>query len=186
MKRHYYISDDLDDLDRIEVELEARGVHKPQIHVFSKDDTGVDTHDHLHNIDSVFKNDVVHGTIIGAWIGVVLAIMVLITASYTDLPDSYTWMPFIFLSIVLLGFCTWIGGLYGIQEPHKDFRRFELQLRQGKHVFIVDADPEQEAVLERVVRAHSGLQLAGTGKAAPRWVVRGQHNIKKFTSDTFP
>jgi len=49
MKRHFYISDDLDDLDRIEVELEARGVHKPQIHVFSKDDTGVDAHDHLHN-----------------------------------------------------------------------------------------------------------------------------------------
>ncbi len=36
MKRHFYISDDLDDLDRIEVELEEKGVHKPQIHVFSK------------------------------------------------------------------------------------------------------------------------------------------------------
>ncbi|MFT7496839.1 MAG: hypothetical protein ACI9V8_001739, partial [Urechidicola sp.] len=36
MKRHYYISDDLDDLDRIEQELESSGVHKPQIHVFSK------------------------------------------------------------------------------------------------------------------------------------------------------
>ena len=186
MKRHYYISDDLDDLDRIEMELEARGVHKPQIHVFSKDDTGVDTHDHLHNIESVFKNDVVRGTITGAWIGVALAVLVLIVIAYSDLPDSYTWMPFIFLSIVLLGFSTWVGGLYGIQEPHKDFKRFESQLRQGRHVFIVDADPEQETVLERVVRDHSGLQLAGTGKAAPRWVVRGQHNIKKFTSDTFP
>jgi hypothetical protein len=38
MKRHFYISDDLDELDRIEQELESRGVHKLQIHVFSQDD----------------------------------------------------------------------------------------------------------------------------------------------------
>jgi hypothetical protein len=186
MKRHFYISDDLDDLDRIEVELEASGVNKPQIHVFSKDETGVANHDHLHNIESVFKNDVVHGTITGAWIGVAIAALVLIVTSYSDWTETYSWMPFIFLAVVLLGFCAWAGGLYGIQEPHKDFRRFEAQLRQGKHVFIVDVDPEQEASLDRVVQAHPGLQLAGTGKATPRWIVMGQHNIKKFTSDTFP
>ena len=55
MKRHFYVSEDMDDLDRIEEELETRGVHRPQIHVFSRDDTAVETHDHLHNIDSVFK-----------------------------------------------------------------------------------------------------------------------------------
>jgi hypothetical protein len=69
MKRHFYISDDLDELDRIEQELESSGVHKPQIHVFSQDDSGVLAHDHLHNIELVFKNDVVRGTITGAWIG---------------------------------------------------------------------------------------------------------------------
>jgi hypothetical protein len=186
MKRHFYISDDLDDLDRIEVELEANGVHKPQIHVFSKDDTGVDTHDHLHNMESVFKNDVVHGTITGAWIGAAIATLILVVTSYSNWPETYTWMPFIFLAIVMLGFGAWAGGLYGIQEPHQDFKRFESQIREGKHVFIVDVDPEQRASLERVVQAHPGLQLAGTGKATPRWVVMGQHNIKKFTSNTFP
>jgi hypothetical protein len=186
MKRHFYISEDLDDLDRIEMELEASGVHKPQIHVFSKDDTGVETHDHLHNIESVFKNDVVHGTVTGAWIGLAIATLILIVTSYSDWSETYTWLPFIFLAIVMLGFCAWVGGLYGIQEPHKDFKRFAPQLREGKHVFIVDVDPSQEEGLDSVVRAHPGLQLAGTGKAAPRWLVMGQHNIKKFTSDTFP
>lgn len=186
MKRHFYVSNDLDDLERIEEELEARGVHTPQIHVFSRDDRAVESHDHLHNIQSVFKKDVVHGIVVGAWIGVGVSSLVLIVTSYTDWPQSYGWMPFIFLAIVLLGFCTWAGGLYGIQEPHHDFKRFEAQLREGKHVFIVDVDPEQESSLERVVQAHPGLQLAGTGKATPRWIVRGQHNIKKFTSETFP
>jgi len=108
-------------------------------------------------MESVFKNDVVHGTISGAWIGLAFAALVLIVTSYYGWADSYTWMPFIFLSIVLLGFGAWVGGLYGIQEPHKDFRRFETQLRQGKHVFIVDVDPAQEASLDRVVGDHPGL-----------------------------
>ena len=186
MKRHFYVSDDLDDLDRIEEELESRGVHRPQIHVFSRDDAAVETHDHLHNIESVFKRDLVHGTIVGAWLGAVLAALVLIVTALSDWPDTYTWMPFIFLAIVLLGFGAWSGGLYGIQVPNRDFRRFEPQLRQGKHVFIVDVDPQQEPSLARVVAAHPGLQLAGTGRATPRWIVMGQYRIKKFTSETFP
>lgn len=186
MKRHFYVSDDLDDLDRIEQELESTGVHRPQIHVFSRDDTAVETHDHLHNIESVFKKDVVHGTIVGTWIGVVLAALVIIVTTLSNWPETYTWMPFIFLAVVLLGFCAWSGGLYGIQVPHRDFKRFESQLRAGNHVFVVDVDPEQEASLERVISRHPRLTLAGTGKATPRWIVMGQHNIKKFTSETFP
>ena len=186
MKRHFYVSEDLDDLDRIEEELESSGVHRPQIHVFSRDDTGVDTHDHLHNIESVFKKDVVHGTIIGAWIGVALAALVLIVTAFSDWPETYTWWPFVFLAIVLLGFGAWSGGLYGIQEPHRDFKKFESQLREGKHVFIVDVDPEQEAALDRVISAHPSLKRAGTGRATPRWIVMGQYRIKKITSETFP
>ncbi len=186
MKRHFYINDDLDELDRIEQELESSGVHKPQIYVFSQDDSGVLAHDHLHNIESVFKNDVVRGTILGAWIGVGMAALVLIVTSYSNWPSTYTWVPFIFLAIVLLGFFTWSGGLYGIQEPHHDFKRFETELRAGKHVFTVDVDENQEDILNNVVKAHPGLKLAGTGKSSPRWLVMGQYNIKKFTSETFP
>ena len=186
MKRHFYVTEDLDDLERIEEELETSGVHRPQIHVFSRDDTAVESHDHLHNIESVFQKDLVHGIIVGSWIGFAFASLVLIVSSYSSWPETYTWMPFIFLAIVLLGFGAWSGGLYGIQVPHRDFKRFEIQLREGKHVFIVDVDPEQESSLARVVDRHPGLQLAGTGKATPRWIVMGQYGIKKFTSETFP
>lgn len=63
MIRHFYISDDLDDLERLEQELEKSGIHKPQIHVVSRDDAGIVTHKNLHNIESVLKLDVVHGVI---------------------------------------------------------------------------------------------------------------------------
>jgi len=186
MKRHYFISDNLDDLDHIEQELERRGIQTPQIHVLSKDDTGVDKHEHLHNIESVFKQDVVHGTILGAVFGSIAAATVLAIGYLSNLPETYTWMPFYFLSIVMFGFVTWSGGFYGIQTPHKDFKRFQKDLDNGKHVFIVDVDPSQEHIVKQIGTEHPHLVDAGTGAATPRWVVMGQQSVKDFTSTTFP
>jgi hypothetical protein len=186
MKRHYFICSDLDDLDRIEVELEQSGVSKPQIHVLSQDDAGVETHEHLHNIESVLKQDVIHGTITGALFGLLAGALALGLGYLSNLPETYTWMPFYFLAIVLFGFVTWSGGFYGIQTPHKEFRRFQKDLAEGKHVFIVDVDPEQEAVIARVEARHPSLKPAGTGSATPRWIVKGQQNIKDITTTTFP
>ncbi len=186
MKRHYFISDSLDDLDNIEIELERRGINKPQIHVLSKDDTGVDTHRHLHNIAAVFKQDVVHGTIMGAMLGALAAALVLAAAYLTKLPETFTWMPFYFLSIVMFGFITWSGGFYGIQTPHKDFRRFQKDLDNGKHIFIVDVDPSQENIMKQVELEHPHLVDAGTGTATPRWIIMGQQSFKDITTTTFP
>ncbi len=67
--------------------------------------------------------------------------------------------------------------LFGIQEPHQDFVRFERDLDAGRHVFFVDITPEQEAVLSRIVSQHPGLQAAGSGQPTPEVVVEAQ---KKF------
>ena len=186
MKRLYYISDNLDDLDKLEQKLERSGVVTPQIHVLSNDDSGVDNHPHLHNIESVLKQDVVHGTILGAIVGALAAALVLAIAQVTALPETYTWMPFYFLAIVMFGFITWSGGFYGIQTPHKDFKRFQKDLDNGKHIFIVDVDPSQEDIVRQLGTEHPHLIQAGTGEATPRWIVMGQQNVKKFTSTTFP
>ena len=186
MKRHYFISDNLDDLDRIEQELERKGVAKPQIHVLSKDDAGVEKHEHLHNIESVFKQDVVNGTIIGSILGLLAAALVMAVGFLTTLPETFTWMPFYFLAIVVFGFVTWSGGFYGIQTPHKDFRRFQKDLDNGKHIFIVDIDPSQEDIVKQLGAEHPRLVDAGVGDATPRWVVMGQRNFKDITTTTFP
>jgi F0F1-type ATP synthase assembly protein I len=186
MRRHYFISDDLDDLERIEEELERSGINKPQIHVLSKDDAAVERHRHLHNIEAILKQDIVHGTIVGALLGVLSAILTLVAVYLTDLPETYTWTPFYFLAFVIFGFITWSGGFYGIQTPHKDFRRFQNALDTGKHIFIVDIDPSQEATIKQVEANHPHLRDAGTGSATPRWVIMGQQNFKNITSTTFP
>ena len=91
-----------------------------------------------------------------------------------------------FLSIVMFGFVTWSGGFYGIQSPHKDFRRFQADLDNGRHVFIVDVDSSQEDIMNQVELDHPLLVPAGTGTATPRWVIMGQQNFKDITTTTFP
>ncbi len=186
MKRHYFISGSLDDLDSVELQLEQRGIVRSQIHVLSRDDAGVENHDHLHNIESVLKFDVVHGTMLGAIAGFALAITTLAIAEFSGLTASYTWTPFIFLAVVLFGFSTWFGGYHGIQTPHKDFRQFEDALNEGKHVFFVDIDAEQKNVLAEVINSHPGLEKAGTGSATPRWIIFGQEKVVDVATHTFP
>ncbi|MEH6589840.1 MAG: NAD/FAD-utilizing enzyme [Halioglobus sp.] len=180
MKRHYYISTDLDDLERVETDLEEAGVSTPQIHVLSEDDAGVETH-HLHEVEAVLKRDVVHGTELGAVVGVVAAAAILGIAWYSGLTETYTWVPAIFLSVIVLGFCTWEGGLIGIQEPHTDFRRFQDELHAGKHVLFVDVPIEQESILQAVVRKHPKLTAAGEGNSTPGWVIGAQRKWTRFT-----
>lgn len=179
MKRHYYLTDDLDDLKKVEQELEQNGVVKPQIHVLSKNDQDVAEHN-LHQVEAVLKKDVVYKMEIGAVFGVVGFLLVLAISHFSGATATVGWVPFIFLAIVVLGFCTWEGGFLGIQEMHHDFKRFQEDLDRGRHVFFVDIDASQESLLEQVTRSHPSLQNAGFGDATPRWVIMWQKNWTKF------
>ena len=172
MLRHYFISDSLDDLEVFEEQLEAAGVSSSQIHVLSRADAEVEHHHHLHEVKSFMKNDIVHSTIRGAVVGLCAFVLVLAIAYFAGWTESAVgWMPFIFLAVVMLGFCTWEGGLRGIQEPNHDFARFEQALRDGKHIFFMDLEPQQEPILEEVLKSHPQVELAGTGSSAPHWLI---------------
>lgn len=180
MNRHYYISDDLDDLETVESELEASGINTEQIHVLSEKDAEVEHH-HLHDVPSLMKQDVVHSGEIGALVGLILAALVLGLAYWLGWTATAAgWTPFVFLAIVLFGFCTWEGGFFGIQVPNAHFRGFRKKLKEGKHVFFVDVEPEQEPVLDRVIAHHPRLQQAGSGAAAPHWIVAWLHRWHQF------
>ncbi|MBU3056788.1 NAD/FAD-utilizing enzyme apparently involved in cell division [Pseudomonas indica] len=180
MNRHYYISDDLDELEQVEQELEASGISTEQIHVLSEKDADMDQH-RLHSVSPFMKTDVVNSGRRGIYVGLVLAAAVLLVAYFSGWTQTVAgWVPFVFLALVLLGFSAWEGGFFGIQEPNGYFRRFQELLREGKHVFFVDVEPPQEPVLEQVIRHHPHLQVAGTGAAMPHWVMSGQQKLHRF------
>jgi hypothetical protein len=172
MLRHYYISNSLDDLELFEEQLEAAGVSKLQIHVLSSNDADAEGHEHLNKVRSFMKSDLVHSTTRGAMVGFAAFALVLLVAYFAGWTESAAgWVPFIFLAVMLLGFCTWEGGLSGIQRPNHNFTRFEQALKDGKHIFFVDLEPAQEPILERVVSSHPGVELAGTGASTQHWIV---------------
>ena len=186
MLRHYFISDNLDDLEVFEEQLENAGVSTPQIHVLSRNDADV-AHHHLHDVKSFMKKDIVHSTACGAVVGLCAVVLVLSVAYFAGWTETVVgWIPFVFLAIVLLGFCTWEGGLIGIQKPNHHFRRFEKALSDGKHIFFVDLEPRQEAVLEKLLKSHPQLQLAGTGISTPHWFIEWQKKIPRFFKETWP
>jgi hypothetical protein len=179
MKRHYYIGTDLNEMSHVEIELESAGISTPQIHVLSQDDAGVELA-RLNEVEAVLKKDVVHGTARGALLGILGSIAVLLLFWWSGLVAAYTWVPAIFLAVAVLGFCTWEGGLIGIQEPHTDFARFQNDLESGKHVLLVDVSPEQERILNCVIAEHPGLRPAGEGESTPGWVIGAQRKWSRF------
>ena len=179
--RHYFISDDLDDLDLLEDQLEHAGIDSPRIHVLSNDSVGVANHIHLHAVQSIFTRDVVHCTIVGAMIGLFGVCLVLGVTYVLDLPDATIgWTPYIFLSIVVLGFCTWEGGFVGMQKTNYHYKQFESALEDGKHVFIVDLDPNQESSLTIALRDHPKLLEAATEVGSPHWILASLHWLTAF------
>lgn len=115
MRRHYYISDDLNDLESIETELESHGITTPQIHVLSRDDAGLQKHG-LHRVPSFMKKDVVHSTSIAALFGFLCAVLVLSVAQFSGVTQTVGWIPFIFLAVVVMALITWEGGMWGIRK----------------------------------------------------------------------
>ncbi len=183
MNRHYYVSDDLDDLEQVEQELEAGGIDTEQIHVLSERDAELERHGHLHSVPSVMKTDVVRSGTRGVFVGLLLAALVLGVAYFSGWTNTASgWMPFIFLAIVVFGFCIWEGGFFGIQKSNSDFRPLQGKLRQGRHVFFVDVEPTQEPLLEQVVSHHPKLEIAGTGTAMPHWIMSGERKWHRFKS----
>jgi hypothetical protein len=187
MLRHYFISDSLDELEVLEKRLEEGGVSRPQIHVLTSHEEELEQYDHLHRVQSFLKRDVVRSTVIGAVIGIVAAVCILSTAYLAGWTDSAAgWVPFIFLSIALLGFFTWEGGLLGIQKPNAHFARFERALKDGKHIFIVDLEPSQDGLLEKTLKQHPQVKLAGTEELRQRWIIEFEKKVPRFFKETFP
>lgn len=180
MKRHFYVSNDLDDLEQLEKDLENRDISRPQIHVLSNNDAELEKH-HLHQVESLLRKDVVHTTKIGALVGIIVASLILGGNYVFGFAEGYLWIPVIFLAIIMLGFCTWEGGLIGIEQPHHEYKRFQKLLEHGKHLLIVDVPPDQEEILTKTMKEHPHIKAVGLGEDVSDWVIGLQKQWYKFT-----
>ncbi|MBG6462115.1 magnesium transporter [Pseudomonas aeruginosa] len=180
MNRHYYISDNLDELERLEAELEASGIATEQIHVLSEKDAETGQR-HLHEVSPFMKKDVVRSGRVGLLVGLVLAIVAVAFAYASGWTETAAgWIPVIFLGAVLCAFCLWEGSFFGLQRTNRAFRPFEERLHQGQHLFFVDVKNAQEPILVNVVSHHPRLQDAGTGPAVSPLLRGWQQRWRQF------
>ena len=161
MKRFYYISDNLADLEQIEHQLEAGGIARPQIYLLSNDDVGLENRD-VNRVASFLKTDLIHAGEIGALLGLAIAAVILFISYFSGIAAQVGWAPFIFLAIVGFGFATWEAGFIGMQTPNVHFARFEEALEQGRHVLFVETDREDQRKLKAVIKQYPSLERAGT------------------------
>ena len=188
LTRYYFTCDRLDDLEPMEQELRAPGRrHRADPRALSQDDLGCAQHRHLHAVPSFMKLDVVHSSLVGAVLGLGLALLAVLAAYWAGLGSGEAGPALLaFVALVILGFTTWQGGLWGIQTRNARFRRFEQAMREGRHVFFVDAATGQQPLLKEIADRYPGLQTAGMERGAPGWLVFSQHRVTHFFTHTFP
>ncbi len=179
MKRHYFISDKLSELEAVERELEAEGITRPQIHVLSNSDAELEQYE-IQPVHELMRTDMVNSSLWGFGIGLIGALLVIGTTIFMGWAEAIGWSPFVFLAIIILGFCTWEGGFLGFQEKNRRFKRFESAISNNRHVLLVDVDEDQLDVLNAVIKRHPQLAPAGEGEPTPGWVIVGEQQLREF------
>jgi hypothetical protein len=157
MKHKYYLTNNLDELEHVHDELMQSGLKDEQIHVLSDDEQALPKH-HLQSVNEFAKTDIVRSTLRGAAIGVLLSSIVLLVPLIFNLTTPIGMLPFVFAALVVLGFSTWEGGLWGIQMPNTRFEGLFEKIHNGEHLLIVDYDESQEDALAKTESAHPMLQ----------------------------
>ncbi|GAA5188401.1 NAD/FAD-utilizing enzyme [Ferrimonas gelatinilytica] len=171
MVRHYYLSDSLWELEWIERQLEGQGFSPAQIHVLSQQ-PGLAARFRLLPLSEFWLYDLPHYLTRGLALGLVLAGGVLLGVAYSGWHEAVgSWLPFTMLALMVLGFCTWEGGLIGLQSPHHHFGQFHRAIDSGQHLLLVDVEDRQESTLNGIMRSHPMIRPRGTSRGAhPGWV----------------
>ena len=170
--RHFFVTESLDEVEKVEKELTAQGVSSAHFHVLSRDEAGMANRG-LNSLGSLLRRDLWISGLIGAATGLALASLILLAAGLLGLAGTPAgWTPFIFLAIVIFGFCTWEGGLYGIQEPNRAFEQFHKELDLGRHVIFVDAQPGEKNALLNVMQDYKAVVLKQIAVGRPAWIMR--------------
>ncbi|WP_045858031.1 hypothetical protein [Teredinibacter purpureus] len=179
MRRYYYVSNDLTDIEKAEIDLFDAGYSQEQVHILSQQDAELEKR-HLHEVNPFARLDILRSGLVGAAIGASLAVIVVLIGFVYKAETAIDWLPFVFLAAVLFFFSTWEGGFYGIQVRSAEFKRFQDLLNSGFHVLMVDTDTKDQDTLQRLMAYHESLSDAGEGAARPEWLIASQRSFHAF------
>lgn len=180
MNRYFFLTKDIDDLVHVEQELEQRGVLKEQMHILPNSDA-VAEQSGLNSVDSLSRKDLFGSLAVGFGIGCAVAAALMVGALLFGAEGLQTWLMIGFIGLMIVGVCTWEGGLYGIETPRRQFQRFARDLRRGYSVFFVDIDKSQEQALMATAKQHKHLRPVGSGSGESELLLKLRHNWNEYS-----
>lgn len=156
MKNLMFITDDITELEATEKKLEERGIPRSHIHVFTKHEADLEKRD-IPSLNDFSKRDVVRSGIYGAALGALLSGALVVVSWLMGWTEGIGVVPVSFLSVAIFGFCTWEGGLWGIQSVNHKFDKFKRELASGSFILIVDATDSEVSVVKETVDQYKGF-----------------------------
>jgi len=149
-----YFTDSLEELENTEHDLEENGIPRSHIHVLSRDE-GLLIRKDMPVYSDFSKRDILHGGLIGAAVGSVLAAALFVAGYIYGVSDPSIWLVMVFVGLTITGFCTWEGGLFGLSKVNHNLARYEAEVNRGSHLMVVDAKSvEEERTAKFVISAH--------------------------------
>jgi hypothetical protein len=152
MKRLYYLTRDLDAVDRISRTLHEAGISDWNFHVLSKDKAGLTTH-RIHSTTPLHERDIIHsseqGAIIGALLGVCVAFILIATGVLSATPMGYLGAAVLAFVIFMHG--VWAGGFAGIQRENYKIRQFHNELEEGQYLLMIDVARRDEQTIAKLM-----------------------------------
>lgn len=158
MLHKYFLSKNLDDIEHFHDDLIQTGLSDDQIHVWSESEDDVFSH-HIKPVNPFMKTDVVYSTFKGAVIGFILAGFIFSLPFIIAFDNSIKYVPFIFTALIALGFCTWEGGLRGIQTPNHHFKHLQDKIKKGYHLLIIDFELKNEKNVQHLLKKYPTLSM---------------------------
>ena len=161
MKRLYYLTDQIEVAEAASDSIHREGITDRHFHVLSHDEAGLQMH-HLHPTTPLHELDVLRLGERGLLCGIAGAVvLVVLTSQYTSWFEQFGWIGVLGVTLIAMGFGTWLGGFIGVQRENYKIRRFHDAIEAGSYLLMVDVDKSDEQRVMSVLERQTGLRRAG-------------------------
>lgn len=151
MKQHYYLTDDIDSVEKISKDLHGLDITDEHIHIVGGDIDVIEAR-HLHVARAIDETDIVRSSERGALLGVVLGtLFVMIGSMFRPFGIELSGPSLVMITVLIVGICTYWGGVFGVYFDNYRIAAFHKAVQQGKFLMMVDTLPGQESPLKAIV-----------------------------------
>ena len=162
MKRFYYLTKSIDEVDKVASDLHRAGVTDWDFHVLGNK---AELSDHHISMTSPFhERDIVRCVERGALIGITAGVFCSIAGTlFTSFVAEAGFGAQFGIMLICGLFGAWTGGLSGLSTENYKIRRFHDEIEAGYYLIMVDTDPLREQLVPAVMQWHIDVLEGGEG-----------------------